>query len=230
MEKQSQEQASEIERLKGLLNEKGKSKGSKKPKFSENYSLNKNKDKKKRRRNKSTGRRPQADKEGLVDDIVNIYSPDVEPNQCILHRSQCAWRIIEGRARYVRYNIYALADAQQLPPVPGLRNSRSEYGIEILLMVAFLHYWIGISIDHLRDVLCFFTGLILPKSQADSLLNQLSQDWGEHYETIAELLALQLVIYIDETGWKVGKTLVLYLGVLHRDVCVVSLWGGSGQS
>ena len=105
MDKQSQEQASEIERLKGLLNEKGKSKGSKKPKFSENYSLNKNKDKKKRRRNKSTGRRPQADKEGLVDDIVNIYSPDVEPNQCILHRSQCAWRIIEGRARYVNRQI-----------------------------------------------------------------------------------------------------------------------------
>ena len=55
------------------------------------------------------------------------------------------------------------------------------------------------------DVLCFFTGLELSKSQADSLLSQLSQDWSEQYDSIAELLALQLVIYIDETGWKVGK-------------------------
>jgi hypothetical protein len=89
--------------------------------------------------------------------------------------------------------------------VPGLRNSRSEYGLEIILIVAFLHYWIGISLDHVCDVLRFFTGLNLPKSEADSLLSQLSRDWSEQYDTIAELLALQLVIYIDETGWKVGE-------------------------
>jgi len=64
---------------------------------------------------------------------------------------------------------------------------------------------VGISLDHTCDVLRFFTGLELSKSQADSLLNQLSQDWSEQYDTIAELLALQLIIYIDETGWKIGK-------------------------
>lgn len=72
-------------------------------------------------------------------------------------------------------------------------------------MVAYLHYWIGISLEHVCDVLRFFTGLDLSKSQADSLLTQLSTDWSEQYDTIAELLALQLVIYIDETGWKVGN-------------------------
>ena len=51
----------------------------------------------------------------------------------------------------------------------------------------------------------FFTGLKLPKSQANSLLNQLSNDWNEQYDTIAELIALQMIVYIDETGWKVGK-------------------------
>jgi transposase len=71
--------------------------------------------------------------------------------------------------------------------------------------VAFLHYWIGISLDHVCDVLRFFTGLDLPKSQADSLLSQLSSDWSDQYDTIAALLALQLVLYIDETGWKVGQ-------------------------
>jgi transposase len=89
--------------------------------------------------------------------------------------------------------------------VNGVRNSRSEYGLEIILIVAFLHYWIGLSLDHACEVVQFFTGLELSKSQANSLLNQLSVDWALQYDVIAKLLAMQLVIYIDETGWKVGK-------------------------
>lgn len=54
-------------------------------------------------------------------------------------------------------------------------------------------------------VMAFFTGLDLSKSQANSLLNQLSIDWEQEYDTIAELLAQQLVIYVDETGWLVGR-------------------------
>lgn len=95
--------------------------------------------------------------------------------------------------------------ATELPTVVGLGNSRSEYGIEIILTVAFLHAWIGISLDPVCEVMAFFTGLDLSKSQANGLLNQLSRDWEQEYDTIAELLALQLVIYVDETGWQVGK-------------------------
>ena len=50
----------------------------------------------------------------------------------------------------------------------------------------------------------FFTGLKLEKSQADSLLSQLASDWDEQYDVIAELIALQTIVYMDETGWKVG--------------------------
>jgi len=32
----------------------------------------------------------------------------------------------------------------------------------------------------------------------------LSKHWNEQYDTIAELIALQTIVYIDETGWKVG--------------------------
>jgi hypothetical protein len=85
-----------------------------------------------------------------------------------------------------------------------LRTSRSEYGIEIILILAFLHYWIGVSLDHACEVMRFFTKLELSKSQADSLLKQLACDWDEQYDTIADLIALQLIVYIDETGWKVG--------------------------
>lgn len=74
------------------------------------------------------------------------------------------------------YHIYGLPSVTQLPAINGLWNSRSEYGIEIILTVAFLHYWIGISLDHVCEVMAFFTGLELSKSQANALLNQLSHD------------------------------------------------------
>ena len=78
-------------------------------------------------------------------------------------------------------------------------------GIAAILILAFLHYWIGVSLDHACQIMEFFTGLKLPKSQADSLLSQLATDWNEQYDTIGELIALQMIVYIDETGWKVGK-------------------------
>jgi UPF0716 family protein affecting phage T7 exclusion len=87
---------------------------------------------------------------------------------------------------------------------PGLRNSRSEFGLEIILIVAFLHYWIGVSLAHACQIIEFFTGLALTKSQAHSLIDQLSEDWREQEEALAQLIALQWIVYIDETGWKVG--------------------------
>ena len=203
LEKRNQELEQETQRLRELLNEKGESKASKKPKFKLKYSFEK-KSRKKKRRHKSTGRRTEAQKIELVTHREDIYPQAEEQQDCVAHRKQYAWRIIDGKAQYVCYTLYERPDSNELPTVPGLRNSRSEYGLEIILIVAFLHYWIGISLDHVCNVLRFFTGLELPKSQADSLLNQLSADWSEQYDTIAKLLALQLVIYIDETGWKVG--------------------------
>lgn len=194
----------EICELKKLLAGKAEAKAAKRPTFSENYSLDKNARKKKRKK-KSTGRRRKDAKRDRVEQQYDIYWTGVDRQQCILHREQFAWRIVDGKAVYVAYQIYDLPDSKELPLPTGLRNRRSEFGIEIILILAFLHYWIGVSIDHACEVMQFFTGLDLPKSQADSLLSQLAVDWNEQYDTIAELIALQAIVYIDETGWKVGK-------------------------
>jgi len=194
----------EIEQLKKLLGEKAESKAAKKPVFTEDYSVDKNKRKRKRRK-KSTGRRRHELKRDMIEDQYDIYWEKANPDECVLHRTQFAWRIIDGKALYIGYNIYDLPNSRQLPLPVGLRNSRSEYGIEIILILAFLHYFVGVSIDKARDIMQFFMGLELSKSQADSLLSQLASDWDEQYDTITELIALSLVVYIDETGWKVGK-------------------------
>ena len=51
---------------------------------------------------------------------------------------------------------------------------RCEYGIEILVVLAFLVYSIGISLDKARAVLGFFCQLPLSRSQADALRRQLA--------------------------------------------------------
>ena len=195
----------EIVQLKTLLSGQAEAKAAKKPRFTDNYSFSKNGQTKKRRK-KSTGRRSNDAKCELIDEEFAVYPENAVRSRCVVHRTQCAWRIVDGQARYICYQIFALPDAQELPLPPGVRNSRSEFGIEIILILAYLHYWIGVSLDNACEVLNFFTGLVLSKSQADSLLSQLSTDWTEQYDAIAGLIALQMVVYIDETGWKVGKS------------------------
>jgi len=194
----------ENEQLRELLEGKADSKAAKKPKFTENYSLDKHQRKKKPCQ-KSTGRRSRAAKRDMIKENYEIYWENANPDDCVLHREQFAWRIMDGKAIYIGYTIYDVPNSKKLPLPSGLRNSRSEYGIEIILILAFLHYFIGVSIDKARAIMQFFLGLDLSKSQADSLLSQLAADWDEQYDTITELIALSLIVYIDETGWKVGK-------------------------
>ena len=195
----------ELERLKQLLAGKADSKAAKKPVFKENYSLGRNaRRKRKRQGRQSSGRRPKELKREMVRSEYDVYHADADLQQCVFRREQFAWRLIDGQAVYVGYRIHDLPDSKQLPLPPGLRTSRSEYGLEIILILAFLHYWVGVSLDHACEVMRFFTKLELSKSQADSLLKQLATDGDEQDDTIIELIALQMIVYIDETGWKVG--------------------------
>ena len=202
------EQEAKIKRLEELLNKRAKANASKGPKI--NYSLGRNAEllggekRRRKRRSKSTGRRPSEGKSQQADQVINVYPEGTEPKRCVFRATQFGWRFIDGKALYVQYDLYAPSDAQTLPTPPGMRNRRSEFGSEIIISLAYLHYWIGMSIDNARQVMTYFTGLELSKSQADSLLNQLANDWHDDYEAIVELIALQMLVYVDETGWKVG--------------------------
>ena len=135
----------------------------------------------------------------------DLYWYGVDRKKCVLRREQFVWRLIDGKAQYVQYRIFDVPESKNLPPVDGIRNGKCEYGIEILVTLAFLVYWTGVSIDKACGILAFFTGLELSKSQADSLLSQLAADWQVEYDAIVELVAAAAILYIDETGWKVGK-------------------------
>jgi hypothetical protein len=197
----------EIEELKKLLVEKAKSKDAKPPKEAANYSVERHERKQRRkpRRKKSTGRKPKDVKRDDATQTIDLYWHGAVRQKCVLRREQFVWRLIDGKAEYVHYRIFDEPDSTELPPVDGVRNGKCEFGLEILVTLAYLVYWMGVSIDKARDILAFFTGLHLSKSQADSLLSQLAADWQIEYDAIAELVTAAAILYIDETGWKVGK-------------------------
>jgi transposase len=158
----------------------------------------------KRRRKKSPGRRPTELKFADAERLEDIYPDAVRHRDCQLVRERAVWRLEDGRAVRVGYRIFAGPGGQE-PRIPGV-TPRCEYGIEILVVLAFLVYIIGISFDKACAVLGFFCQLPLAKSQADALLRQLAQHWEGEFDILCALIAHAAVVYMDETGWKVGST------------------------
>jgi len=136
-----------------------------------NFSVSRHeqKQRRRRRRKKSTGRKPKDAKRDLTTETIDLYWHGAKRKKCVLRREQFVWRLIDGKAKYVHYRIFDEPDSTDLPPVDGVRNGKCEYGLEILITLAYLVYWTGVSIDKACGIIAFFTGLELSKSQADSL-------------------------------------------------------------
>jgi transposase len=156
-----------------------------------------------RRRKKSPGRTPTELKFADAQRTQDIYPDGIRHKDCQLVRERAVWRLEDGRAVRVGYRIFAVAGGKE-PRIPGV-TPRCEYGIEILVVLAFLVYIIGISLDKACAVLGFFCQLPLAKSQADALLRQLAQHWDDEFDALCALIAHAAVVYMDETGWKIGN-------------------------
>lgn len=130
-----------------------------------------------RRRKQSPGRKPTEWKFAAAENFEDIYPDGVRRADCQLVRERAVGRLIDGKAVRVGYRIFAGPDGKE-PRIPGV-TPRCEYGIEILVVLAFLVYLIGISLDKACALLGFFCQLPLSKSQADALLRQLANHWED---------------------------------------------------
>jgi hypothetical protein len=157
-----------------------------------------------RRRKKSPGRRPTQQKFADAERTDNVYPDGVPHAACQLVRERAVWRLENGRAVRVGYRIFAGPDGKEAR-IPGV-TPRCEYGLEILVVLAFLVYITGLSLGKACAVLHFFCQLPLSKSQADALLRQLAQHWQGEFDLLCTLIAHAAVVAMDETGWKVGNT------------------------
>ncbi len=155
------------------------------------------------RRKQSPGRRPTQLKFAQAEHFEDLYPDDVSHNDCQLLRERAVWRLRDNRAVLIGYRLFGRPGGPE-PRIPGV-TPRCEYGLEILVVLAFLVYIIGLSLDKTRAVLAFFCQLSLSRSQADALLRQLARHWDEEFDTLCALLASAAVVSMDETGWKIGS-------------------------
>ena len=180
---------------------------------------------KKRRRRKPKGRRGRVstdDKVGRAERTEAVFPEGVPPDACRSSHVRPVWRLENGRAVLVAYQIYR-GPGNRYGQIPGVLG-RSEYGLEIVTEIAYLVYIVGLSFDKVCQLLDFFQDLRLRKSQANTLLYQLSRDWEREFDSLCTLLAHSLVVHADETRWSLNsvwaflseKARVVLFGV-HKD-------------
>ncbi|MEK7137573.1 MAG: transposase [Patescibacteria group bacterium] len=211
--------------LKNQLKEMAEQKKAKKAWFRQNYSLsNHEKQNDGTGKKRSPGRIPKEKKLGNVQEECHVYPEHVAAETCIISHTRYVTHLKDGKKHVVLYHIYKTpwGDAPKLPGV----MPRGEYGMEVAVILAFLVYFIQISIDQARSILVFFTGIDLSRSQADSLLQQLGTLLEPELEKIIDLLALAYLVHIDETGWKIGKER-LYAWIFTNLAHTVLLYGKS---
>ena len=129
---------------------------------------------------------------------------------------------MNGRAVLIAYEIYR-GPKNHYGKIAGVLG-RSEFGLEIVVEIAYLVYVIGLSFDKVCQLLRFMQNLRLGKTQADGLLRQLSRHWQQEFEVLCTLLANSLVVHADETSWSIHsvwaflseKARLLFFGV-HKD-------------
>jgi hypothetical protein len=113
--------------------------------------------------------------------------------------------------------------------IPGVLG-RSEFGLEIVVAIAYQVYVVGLSFDKVCLLLNFFQNLKLSKSQVDALLHQLARHWHKEFDVLCTLLANSLVVHADETSWSLNSVWAflsekarLLLFAVHKDAATLEL-------
>lgn len=210
--------------------------GSGTPKLDEPFSMRSEEQRqeargKKKRKDKKKGRRGRfntKDKIAQAERTEPVFPEGVSPEVCQRSHTRPVWRLENGRAALIAYEIYR-GPKNQYGKIPGVLG-RSEFGLEIVTEIAYLVYIVGLSFDKVCLLLNFFQNLCLKKSQADALLHQLSRHWEREFDALCTLLANSLVVHADETSWSLNsvwaflseKARVLLFGV-HKDAETLKL-------
>jgi hypothetical protein len=184
----------------------------------------------KRKQNKPfrRGRMTKADKIDLAVRTERVFPKDIAEEFCTLSHTRPVWRLEDGQAVIVAYEIYR-GPHSQYGKIDGVLG-RSEFGLEIVLSLAYLVHVTRISFDKACQLLKFFQNLTLKKSQADALLHQLSQAWEGEFHVLCTLLANSAVVHADETSWSIHsvwaflseKARLLFFGV-HKDAATLEV-------
>ena len=204
-------------------------------KFAEPFSLRaeeqrqeaRGKTKRKRNRPLRRGRVTTAEKIQQAQRTEPVFPAGVAHHDCQLSHTRPVWRLEQGHAVLIAYDIYR-GPKNQYGKIPGVLG-RSEFGVEIVIAIAYQVHVVGLSFDKVCLLMGFFQNLRLRKSQVDALLNQLARHWAGEFERLCTLLANSAVVPTDETSWSLNsvwaflseKVRVLFFGV-HKDAATLA--------
>lgn len=185
------------------------------------------KHKRKRPKKGRRGRLRTADKIKLAERTEACFPEGVPAHACWLSHTRPVWRLEQGRAVLVAYQIYR-GPKNQYGQIPGVLG-RSDFGLEIIVQIAYMVYVTGLSFDKVCQLLHFLQNLRLGKSQADALLQRLARHWEKEFDVLCTLLAHALIVHTDETSWSIHsvwaflseKARVLFFGV-HKDAATLA--------
>lgn len=190
--------------LKRQLHEMAMAKEAKRPRFPD-YSLKKQEQKLRNEAcKKSTGRVPFEEKLTWVEFEKDVYPKDVEPKDCVPVSRRIVTHLRDGHKEVWLYHIYRKKGSVVRGKLEDVFGT-SEYGVEVVVAIAFLVYGLGIPHAATCQILAFFCGIDMKKNEVNVLINQLSKSWKKEFEKIADLIVLSLFVHIDESGWKIGK-------------------------
>ena len=136
----------------------------------------------KRKRRSRGGRITTAEKIAQAVRTENVFPAGVPEADCWLSHTRPVWRLENGQAVLVAYEIYR-GPKNQYGKIPGVFG-RSEFGAEIVLAIAYQVYLVGLSFDKVCLLMNFFQNLKLRKSQADALMNQLARQWEGEFDLL----------------------------------------------
>jgi len=183
-------------------------------------------DKHKLSRNGRRGRLSTADKLKRAERTEPVYPEGVPHEECWRSHIRPVWRLEEGQAVLVAYDIYR-GPKNQYGKIPGVLG-RGEFGLEIIVQIAYMVYFLGLSFDKVCLLMGFLQNLHLKKSQADALLKRLAWHWQDEFDILCTLLANAMVVHADETSWSINsvwvflseKARIVLFGV-HKDAATL---------
>jgi hypothetical protein len=88
----------------------------------------------------------------------------------------------------------------------------STLGLRMLILTAWLHYWVGMSVRNVVRLLCAFWGFKVSPGGLTQAWNNLAASLKPIYDDIGEKVKNAAVLHADETGWRIS-------GITHW------LWG-----
>lgn len=223
----------EVQQARERIEQLEKELGRRTPKTDEPFSLRaeekrqqaRGKKRRKKKRPKRRGRNTTAEKLAQTERTEKVFPQRVPEDECQLSHTRPVWRLENGRAVRVAYEIYRAGN--RYGKIPGVPD-RGEFGIEISVAIGYQVYVAGLSFDKVCLLMNFFQDLQLRKSQAEALLNRLARQWQSEFDTLCTLLAHSAVVHADETSWSIRsawaflseKARVLFFGV-HKDAATL---------